>query len=167
MSRRLLLRYLAITCVVLVSTARAAGCAILTATLAKMLSEVTQCLGGSSAHTQLALSGPYKSSALAQPGCGSLGLPLPLSILLCMSSRTEASSAWRVSYPHLQVTPLLHCYYLFFFLERFFKLHERKCEPIIMTVPRKVSPGCCWRAVQPTAAFHDVQPTAAFQPQSS
>lgn len=31
----------------------------------------------------------------------------------------------------------------FFFpsLFRFFKLHERKCEPIIMTVPRKVSPG--------------------------
>lgn len=23
---------------------------------------------------------------------------------------------------------------------RFFKLHERKCEPIVMTVPRKVSP---------------------------
>lgn len=31
-------------------------------------------------------------------------------------------------------------------LPRFFKLHERKCEPIIMTVPRKVSPvllGLC------------------------
>lgn len=26
------------------------------------------------------------------------------------------------------------------FVIRFFKLHERKCEPIVMTVPRKVSP---------------------------
>ena len=24
---------------------------------------------------------------------------------------------------------------------RFYKLHERKCEPIVMTVPRKVSPN--------------------------
>lgn len=25
---------------------------------------------------------------------------------------------------------------------RFYKLHERKCEPIVMTVPRKVRPPC-------------------------
>lgn len=30
-----------------------------------------------------------------------------------------------------------HASFLFF---RFFKLHERKCEPVVMTVPRKVSP---------------------------
>lgn len=27
-----------------------------------------------------------------------------------------------------------------FFSPRFYKLHERKCEPVVMTVPRKVSP---------------------------
>lgn len=27
-----------------------------------------------------------------------------------------------------------------FFPPRFYKLHERKCEPVVMTVPRKVSP---------------------------
>lgn len=29
---------------------------------------------------------------------------------------------------------------LVFFSPRFYKLHERKCEPVVMTVPRKVSP---------------------------
>lgn len=29
---------------------------------------------------------------------------------------------------------------LLFYYSRFYKLHERKCEPIVMTVPRKVSP---------------------------
>lgn len=29
---------------------------------------------------------------------------------------------------------------LVFFPPRFYKLHERKCEPVVMTVPRKVSP---------------------------
>lgn len=42
------------------------------------------------------------------------------------------------------VAEMLAC--LLNLLPRFFKLHERKCEPIIMTVPRKVSPvllGLC------------------------
>jgi len=47
---------------------------------------------------------------------------------------------------------------LSFLLERFFKLHERKCEPIIMTVPRKVSA---------TPWFCGLKPAAAFQPQGA
>lgn len=35
------------------------------------------------------------------------------------------------------LTDFVHTSLLFF---RFFKLHERKCEPVVMTVPRKVSP---------------------------
>lgn len=35
-----------------------------------------------------------------------------------------------------------------FCVARFYKLQERKCEPIVMTVPRKVSPHPKWLLLQ-------------------
>lgn len=40
----------------------------------------------------------------------------------------------------------------FLSLSRFYKLHERKCEPIVMTVPRKVRP--------PHSPVHPLPPLA-------
>ncbi|NXF32323.1 COR1C protein, partial [Nyctibius bracteatus] len=55
----------------------------------------------------------------------------------CIDPRLTQSSAEPRPPLHGALADLASKSHLFCFFERFFKLHERKCEPIIMTVPRK------------------------------